>query len=114
PTLEAVLANPRSRALYLFPTKALAQDQVNKLNDFGLFPTVRFATFDGDTSQDDRPYIKRSAHIVLTNPDMLHVGMLPYHTTWAQFFTNLRFVVIDEIHSYRGVFGAHVAQVMRR
>lgn len=114
PTLEAVVTNPSSRALYLFPTKALAQDQLNKLNDFGLFPTVRFATFDGDTAQEDRRYIKRAAHIVLSNPDMLHVGMLPYHTTWAQFFTNLRFVVIDEIHSYRGVFGAHVAQVMRR
>jgi DEAD/DEAH box helicase domain-containing protein len=114
PAIEAVLKDPRARALYLFPTKALAQDQLGKLNDFGLFPTVRFATFDGDTAQEDRRYIKRAAHIVLSNPDMLHVGMLPYHTTWAQFFTNLRYVVLDEIHTYRGVFGAHVAQVIRR
>jgi DEAD/DEAH box helicase domain-containing protein len=114
PTLEAVLREPRSRALYLFPTKALAQDQLGKLNDFGLFPTVRFATYDGDTPKEERQYIKRGAHIVLTNPDMLHIGILPYHTTWAPFFTNLKYVVLDEIHSYRGVFGAHVAQVMRR
>jgi DEAD/DEAH box helicase domain-containing protein len=114
PTLDAVLANPKARALYLFPTKALAQDQLGKLNDFGLFPTVRFATFDGDTPQADRKYIKRGAHIVLSNPDMLHVGILPYHTTWASFLANLKYVVIDEIHTCRGVFGAHVAQVMRR
>jgi DEAD/DEAH box helicase domain-containing protein len=114
PAIEAVLRDPRARAFYLFPTKALAQDQLGKLNDFGLFPTVRFATYDGDTPQEERRYIKRGAHIVLTNPDMLHVGIMPYHTTWAQFFANLRYVVVDEIHTYRGVFGANVAQVMRR
>ncbi len=114
PVIESVLQDPKARAFYLFPTKALAQDQLGKLNDLGFFPQVRFATFDGDTPQADRPFIKRGAHIALTNPDMMHVGILPYHTSWAQFFMNLRFVVIDEIHSYRGVFGAHVAQVMRR
>lgn len=114
PALEAILRDPRARALYLFPTKALAQDQIGKLNEFGLFPTVRFATYDGDTPQDERRFIKRGAHLVLTNPDMLHTGILPHHTTWASFFVNLRYVVIDEIHTYRGVFGANVSQVMRR
>ncbi len=114
PAIEAVLGDPRSRAIYLYPTKALAQDQLGKLNDFGLFPTVRFATYDGDTPKPDRAYIRKGAHLVLTNPDMVHVGILPNHTMWAQFFANLRFIVIDEIHSYRGVFGAHVAQVVRR
>jgi len=114
PAIEAVLMDPRSRALYLYPTKALAQDQLGKLNDFGLFPTVRFATYDGDTPKPDRAYIRKGAHLVLTNPDMVHVGILPNHTMWAQFLANLRYVVIDEIHSYRGVFGAHVAEVIRR
>ena len=114
PAVEAVLENPRARALYLFPTKALAQDQTGKLNDLGFFPEVRFASYDGDTSQVDRRHIKRGAHIVLSNPDMLHVGILPYHTSWAPFFSNLKYVVVDEIHTYRGVFGAHVAQVLRR
>ena len=114
PVLDAVLEAPKSRALYLFPTKALAQDQLGKLNDFGLFPTVRFASYDGDTPAVDRRFIKKGAHIVLTNPDMLHVGILPYHTSWATFFANLKYVVIDEMHTYRGVFGAHVAHIMRR
>ena len=114
PVLDAVLDNPRARAFYLFPTKALAQDQLNKLNDFGLFPTVRFATYDGDTPTADRRFIKKGAHIVLTNPDMLHVGILPYHTTWSAFLANLKYVIVDEIHTYRGVFGAHVAHILRR
>ncbi|HZT40788.1 MAG TPA: DEAD/DEAH box helicase [Chthonomonadaceae bacterium] len=114
PVLDAVLENPRARAFYLFPTKALAQDQLGKLNDFGLFPTVRFATYDGDTPAADRRFIKKGAHIVLTNPDMLHVGILPYHTTWSAFLANLKYVVVDEIHTYRGVFGAHVAHILRR
>ncbi len=114
PVLDSILRDSASRAIYLFPTKALAQDQLGKLNDFGLFPTVRFATYDGDTPSDERRYIKRGAHIVLTNPDMLHVGMLPYHSTWSAFLTNLKYVVVDEMHTYRGVFGAHVAQVFRR
>ena len=114
PVVESILESPNARALYLFPTKALAQDQLGKLNDLGFFPRIRFATYDGDTPQADRRFIKRGAQIVLSNPDMLHIGILPYHTSWAQFFMNLRFVVIDEIHSYRGVFGAHVAQIARR
>lgn len=109
-----MLENSRARAFYLFPTKALAQDQLGKLNEFGLFPSVRFATYDGDTPAEERRFIKRGAHIVLTNPDMLHVGILPYHTSWSQFLANLKYVVIDEMHTYRGVFGAHVAHILRR
>src|SRR5947209_5790340 len=93
PVLDAILGDPRARAFYLFPTKALAQDQLNKLNDFGLFPTVRFATYDGDTPSGDRRFVKKGAHIVLTNPDMLHLGILPYHTTWSAFLANLKYVV---------------------
>ncbi|HZO89192.1 MAG TPA: DEAD/DEAH box helicase [Chthonomonadaceae bacterium] len=114
PVLDAVLNDSRARAFYLFPTKALAQDQLGKLNDFGLFPAVRFATYDGDTPAADRRFIKKGAHIVLTNPDMLHVGILPYHTTWSAFLANLKYVVVDEMHTYRGVFGAHVAHILRR
>lgn len=105
PVLDAVLSDSRARAFYLFPTKALAQDQLGKLNDFGLFPTVRFATYDGDTPAVDRRYVKKGAHIVLTNPDMLHLGILPYHATWSTFLANLKYVVIDEMHTYRGVLG---------
>ncbi len=114
PVLDAILDDPRARAFYLFPTKALAQDQLGKLNDFGLFPAVRFGTYDGDTSAEDRRFIKRGAHIVLTNPDMLHLGILPYHASWSGFLANLKYVVVDEMHSYRGVFGAHVAHILRR
>ena len=114
PVLDAMLEDPKARAFYLFPTKALAQDQLGKLDDFGLFPQIRHATYDGDTPAGDRRFIKRGAHIVLTNPDMLHVGILPYHTTWSHFLANLRYVVIDEMHTYRGVFGAHVAHILRR
>ncbi|HLI47802.1 MAG TPA: DEAD/DEAH box helicase [Chthonomonas sp.] len=114
PVIQTVLEQPRARAFYLFPTKALAQDQLGKLNALGLFPTVRFASYDGDTSADERRAVRRSAHIVLTNPDMLHLGILPGHTQWTSFLANLRYVVIDEMHVYRGVFGAHVAQVLRR
>ena len=114
PVLDAMLEDPKARAFYLFPTKALAQDQLGKLDDFGLFPQIRHATYDGDTPAGDRRFIKRGAHIVLTNPDMLHVGILPYHTTWQPFLANLRYIVIDEMHTYRGVFGAHVAHILRR
>lgn len=114
PAVEAVLHDPGAHALYLFPTKALAQDQLGKLNELGFFPRVRFATYDGDTPQSDRTFVKRGAHIVLTNPDMLHVGVLPRHTSWARFFGGLKYVVLDEIHTYRGVFGANVSQVIRR
>jgi len=114
PVFEAILDRPQSRALYLFPTKALAQDQLRKIREFDLFPRILAATYDGDTPAQERRIIKRQAHIVLTNPDMLHVGILPYHTSWAHFLKNLRFVVLDEVHTYRGVFGCHVANIMRR
>jgi len=106
----------QAKALYLFPTKALAQDQVaellelNKAGDLGLRP----ATFDGDTPGDQRQTIRLNGDIVVSNPDMLHQGILPHHTKWAQFFEGLQYVVIDEIHSYRGVFGSHLANVLRR
>lgn len=114
PVLESVLTNPYTTAFYLFPTKALARDQLEKLNDLGLFPQVRFGVYDGDTPQHERASIRRGAHIVLTNPDMLHVGILPNHSSWASFLRKLRYVVVDEMHAYRGVFGSHVALVLRR
>ncbi len=116
PVLEAILAEKGSRALYLFPTKALAQDQLRSLAEqTSLLPSpVRFATFDGDTPPEERPQIKRSAQIVLTNPDMLHLGILPNHQSWARFLRRLRYVVIDEAHIYRGVFGSQVGNVLRR
>lgn len=113
PVIEAIENDPSVRALYVYPTKALAQDQLGKLRAFDL-PFVRAATYDGDTPKEDRGFIKASANIVLTNPDMLHVGILPYHTTWAGLFRNLRYIVLDEVHSYRGIFGSHVANVVRR
>jgi len=115
--LQAMLTERRSRALYLFPTKALAQDQLRSLHQlFGgdLFPKEEFATFDGDTPRSERTDIRKQARIVLTNPDMLHVGILPNHQAWAGFLRHLRYVVIDEAHIYRGIFGSHVACVMRR
>jgi len=114
PVLESILINAGTRALYLFPTKALAQDQLRKLNELDLFPHVRAGAYDGDTTQEERRTIRRAAHIVLTNPDMLHVGILPNHTLWASFFMGLKYVVIDEVHTYRGLFGAHTAHVIRR
>ncbi|NLB97947.1 MAG: DEAD/DEAH box helicase [Armatimonadetes bacterium] len=114
PVIETLLSDPRSRALYLFPTKALAQDQLGKLRDFHLYPLLKPGTYDGDTPAHFRARYKRELNVVLTNPDMLHVGILPYHGTWATFFRNLKYIVIDEIHAYRGVFGSHVANVLRR
>jgi DEAD/DEAH box helicase domain-containing protein len=116
PVLNAVLENPDTRALYLFPTKALAQDQLAELQNlakrlddsFGVF------TYDGDTPSDARKAIRERGHIVLTNPDMLHTGILPHHTKWIRLFENLRYIVIDELHTYRGVFGSHLANVLRR
>nr|WP_255682130.1 DEAD/DEAH box helicase [Luteimonas sp. BDR2-5] len=115
PVLSAAISS-RSKALYLFPTKALAQDQVAELlelNNAGQLG-LRAATFDGDTPGDARQAIRVNGDIVVSNPDMLHQAILPHHTKWAQFFENLRYVVIDEIHTYRGVFGSHVANVIRR
>ena len=116
PVLNAVLENADTRALYLFPTKALAQDQLAELQDlakrlddsFGVF------TYDGDTPSDARKAIRERGHIVLTNPDMLHTGILPHHTRWMRLFEKLRYIVLDELHAYRGVFGSHLANVLRR
>ncbi len=116
PILNAILADTDTRALYLFPTKALAQDQLAELydlnqrleNSFGVF------TYDGDTPTDARKSIREKSHIVLTNPDMLHTGILPHHTRWTRLFENLRYIVVDELHNYRGVFGSHLCNVLRR
>lgn len=117
PVLAAILDYPDMRALYLFPTKALAQDQSSGLADLlGGSPgfSLKSAIYDGDTPQSQRSSIRKYSNIIFSNPDMLHTGILPHHTTWADFFRNLRFVVIDEMHTYRGVFGSHVANVIRR
>jgi DEAD/DEAH box helicase domain-containing protein len=114
PTLDVLCGDPRARALYLYPTKALAQDQARALHAFGLTKQVRPAIYDGDTRREERSAIRRRANLVLTNPDMLHVGILPNHGAWGDFFANLAVVVVDEAHVYRGVFGAHVANVLRR
>jgi len=114
PTLDVLCRDARARALYLYPTKALAQDQARALAAFGLSRRVRPAIYDGDTPREARAQIRKSANVVLTNPDMLHVGILPNHAAWADLFANLAVVVIDEAHVYRGVFGSHVANVLRR
>ena len=128
PILDRLLRDPEARALYLFPTKALAQDQQNTLRQFIASatsavgqspgrPPERFpgvATYDGDTPNHDRPTIRQAARLVISNPDMVHTGVLPHHTSWSGFFQHLQFVVIDEMHTYRGVFGSHVANVVRR
>ena len=116
PVLNRVLENADTRALYLFPTKALAQDQLAELEDLGkrLEGRIGIFTYDGDTPSDARKAIRERGHIVLTNPDMLHSGILPHHTKWMRLFENLGYIVLDELHTYRGVFGSHVANVLRR
>jgi DEAD/DEAH box helicase domain-containing protein len=116
PVLNEILNDREARALYLFPTKALSQDQYSELHDLVtiLDVEIRTYTFDGDTPVSARQAIRRAGHIVITNPDMLHQGILPHHTIWLKLFENLRFVVIDELHYYRGVFGSHLANVVRR
>ncbi len=114
PTLHILCEQGPARALYLYPTKALAQDQARALSTFGLTRRVRPAIYDGDTPRETRREIRRSANVVLTNPDMLHLGILPNHDAWAELFSNLAVVVIDEAHVYRGVFGSHVGNVLRR
>ena len=113
PIAEAILANPRTSSLLVFPTKALAQDQLRSLTGLRI-PGLVAATYDGDTSTEDRLWARRHANVILTNPDMLHFGMLPNHGKWADFFLRLRYVVIDEMHILRGIFGSHVAHVVRR
>lgn len=116
PVLDAIIKDEESRAIFLFPTKALSQDQVAELHelitDAGV--DVKTYTYDGDTPQSARRAIRQAGHIVVTNPDMLHSGILPHHTKWTKLFENLKFVVIDEVHHYRGVFGSHLANVIRR
>jgi DEAD/DEAH box helicase domain-containing protein len=115
PALQALVHRPDARILYLFPTKALAQDQLAELEELARqLPEMRMFTYDGDTPQDARRAVRARANLVLTNPDMLHSGILPHHTKWATLFQNLRYVVIDELHAYRGVFGSHLANVLRR
>ncbi|HFE64401.1 MAG TPA: DEAD/DEAH box helicase [Caldithrix sp.] len=116
PVLNRVLSEPDSRAIYLFPTKALSQDQLKELHNLITLmeADIRTYTFDGDTPVSARKAIRRSGHIVITNPDMLHKGILPHHTIWTKLFENLRYVVIDEIHYYRGVVGSHLANLIRR
>jgi DEAD/DEAH box helicase domain-containing protein len=113
PVLDALAREPKNRALYLYPTKALAQDQARALAELAV-PKVRAAIYDGDTPQERRWQIRRWANAILTNPDMLHLGVLPRHDLWADVLHNLRYVVVDEAHVYRGVFGSHVANVLRR
>ncbi len=116
PVIESILGDPSARAIYLFPTKALAQDQLAELHGLvtELGRDVKAYTYDGDTAPQERRAVRAAGHIVVTNPDMLHTGILSHHTKWVKLFENLRYVVIDELHNYRGVFGSHVANVIRR
>ena len=116
PVLDAIIRDPSSRAIYLFPTKALAQDQRAELDEITklLSSELRIFTYDGDTPQDARRAIRAQGHIILTNPDMLHSGILPHHTKWIKLFENLKYIVIDELHNYRGIFGSHLANILRR
>jgi DEAD/DEAH box helicase domain-containing protein len=120
PVLNAILKDPAARALYLFPTKALAQDQLAELHALSELVTrdsdveIGVFTYDGDTPSDARRAIRGKAHVVLSNPDMVHSGILPHHPRWAKLFENLRYVIVDELHAYRGVFGSHLANILRR
>jgi DEAD/DEAH box helicase domain-containing protein len=114
PTVEVLTSDRSARALYLYPTKALAQDQARAINALGLLKIVRPAIYDGDTPRQERAAIRKGSNLILTNPDMLHVGILPHHHAWGELLANLAFVVVDEAHVYRGVFGSHVANVLRR
>ena len=126
PVLDAILKDPSTRALYLFPTKALAQDQLAELHAMtelitaraqeagASAPEIGVFTYDGDTPSDARRAIRGKAHVVLSNPDMLHSGILPHHTKWVKLFENLRYVVIDELHGLRGIYGSHVTNILRR
>jgi DEAD/DEAH box helicase domain-containing protein len=116
PVINAILENSDTRAIYLFPTKALAQDQLAEIHDLNQRLDNRFGvfTYDGDTPSDARKAIREKGHLVLTNPDMLHTGILPHHTRWTRLFENLRYIVLDELHTYRGVFGSHLCNVLRR
>ncbi len=116
PVLQTIIDDSKSRALYIFPTKALAQDQKSELNEIitEMGASINSYTYDGDTSANIRQKVRKAGHIVITNPDMLHSAILPHHTKWVSLFENLKYVVIDELHIYRGVFGSHVSNVIRR
>lgn len=116
PVLQTIMDNPDARALYIFPTKALAQDQKSELNEIisEAEASINSYTYDGDTSANIRQKVRKAGHIVITNPDMLHSAILPHHTKWVSLFENLKYVIIDELHIYRGVFGSHVSNVVRR
>lgn len=116
PVLQAILEEPETRALYMFPTKALAQDQMHEVHGLigKLGADIKTFTYDGDTPDEARQAIRKQGHVVVTNPDMLHAGILPHHTKWQKLFSNLKFIIIDEMHIYRGVFGSHLANVIRR
>jgi DEAD/DEAH box helicase domain-containing protein len=113
PVLDVIAREPKQRALYLYPTKALAQDQLRSLGSFRL-PKLRAAIYDGDTATDKRWQVRKWANLILSNPDMLHLGVLPHHDRWGDVLSNLAYVIVDEAHVYRGVFGSHVANVLRR
>ncbi|MGH2830075.1 MAG: DEAD/DEAH box helicase, partial [Actinomycetota bacterium] len=112
-TFERLIADPKATALYLFPTKALSQDQLRQVRSFAV-TAARAAVYDGDTQTTERAWVRRNANLVITNPDMLHFGILPQSDRWAAFLANLSIVVVDELHTLRGVFGSHVACVVRR
>src|SRR5438874_12600575 len=116
PVIDAIAKDPTARALYIFPTKALAQDQLAELMRLAKDVDIdlKTYTYDGDTPPAVRAAIRSAGHVVITNPDMLHTGILPHHTKWVKLFENLRYVVVDELHQYRGVFGSHLANVLRR
>ncbi|RSK27342.1 DEAD/DEAH box helicase [Bacillus sp. HMF5848] len=116
PVLQTIIKNDEARALYLFPTKALAQDQKSELTELiqEIGVSINSWTYDGDTAANIRQKVRKAGHIVITNPDMLHSAILPHHTKWVSLFENLHYIVIDELHTYRGVFGSHVANVIRR
>ncbi|HEX5810075.1 MAG TPA: DEAD/DEAH box helicase, partial [Anaerolineales bacterium] len=115
PVFASLLQDSNARALYFFPTKALTQDQLSTLESLrSKIVDLKSAIYDGDTPQKDRSAIRKNARIILSNPDMLHTGILPHHTNWLEFFANLKYIVVDEAHTYRGVFGSHVANVIRR
>ena len=113
PVLDALAGQPKSRALYLYPTKALAQDQFKTLSSYRI-PPLKPAIYDGDTPTEQRLQIRKWSNLILSNPDMVHVGLLPNHDRWGDVLANLRYVIVDEAHVYRGVFGSHVANVLRR
>lgn len=114
PAFDALLKEPAARVLAIYPTKALAQDQLGRFEALRPWPDFRCGVYDGDTPKSQRGTMRKAAHVILTNPDMLHVGILPGHEMWAKFFKSLRLIVIDEMHVYRGVFGSHVACILRR